>query len=255
VLHQHVVLEHGDLRATGPLTDDHRALDALATGEELRLGDDLLAPAGLAPVATALLLGLEPGRALDRGDLVVALTTLADLRDGARRVVGRLPVAPRTTAPPATTTARRAGVVVVVVGMVAGMVVGVVVVGTVGVVLRVVVGAAVVTTLVGTVRAGLPLAVSVVAALCRRALALVLGLAATATATSSTPTALASGRLVLVVVSRPLAGLVMGLSGAAVVRGSSGLVGASLVGGRRPGRRFGASATSWRARGGAGREV
>src|SRR5690606_16664707 len=122
--------------------DDHRALDALATGKELRLGDDLLASAGLAPVATTLFLGLEPGRTLDRGDLVVALATLADLRDGARRVVRRLTVAPRTTAPPATTTARRAGVVVVVVGMVVG--------GTVGVVVGLAVGAAVVSALVGT---------------------------------------------------------------------------------------------------------
>ena len=65
MLDEHVVFEHGDLDASVLGTDDHLAVDGLAAREELRLGDDGAAAAGLATVAAALLLRLESGGALD----------------------------------------------------------------------------------------------------------------------------------------------------------------------------------------------
>ena len=65
VLDEHVVFEHGDLDAAVLGAHDHHAVDGLAAGEELGLGDDGAAPAGLAAVATALLLRLEARGALD----------------------------------------------------------------------------------------------------------------------------------------------------------------------------------------------
>ena len=65
VLDEHVVFEHGDLDAAVLGADDHLAVDGLAAREELRLGDDGTAAAGLATVAAALLLRLESGGALD----------------------------------------------------------------------------------------------------------------------------------------------------------------------------------------------
>ena len=95
VLDEHPVLEHPDLAAAGVLAHDHRALDGLAPGEELGLGQDRRPPAtGLAPVAAPLALGLETRRALDPADLVVRglaalgpLDAVADVGDGVRRVL------------------------------------------------------------------------------------------------------------------------------------------------------------------------
>ena len=73
VLDQDVVLEDGDLRALAALADDHLAVDGLAAGEELALGQDRrAAAAGVAAVAAALALGLEAGRAGHAADVVVA---------------------------------------------------------------------------------------------------------------------------------------------------------------------------------------
>ena len=72
VLDEHAVLEDPDLAAPGLLAHDHRALDGLAAGEELGLGQDRRAPAaGVAAVAAALALGLQPRGALDPAHLVV----------------------------------------------------------------------------------------------------------------------------------------------------------------------------------------
>ena len=65
VLDEDAVLEDGDLGAVADLAHDHDALDGLAAGEELGLGEDRRAAAALlAALAAALLLGLQPGRAL-----------------------------------------------------------------------------------------------------------------------------------------------------------------------------------------------
>ena len=66
VLDEDVVLEHRDLDAVAALPDDHRAVDGLAAGQELGLGQDRHpAAAGVATVAAALALGLQPGGAAD----------------------------------------------------------------------------------------------------------------------------------------------------------------------------------------------
>ena len=65
MLHENAVLQNGDLRAIPDLPHDHDAVDGLTAGEELRLGQDRCpASSGIAALATALALGLEPGRAL-----------------------------------------------------------------------------------------------------------------------------------------------------------------------------------------------
>ena len=74
MLDEDVVLEDADLGALAALADDHDALDGLAAGQELGLGDDRHAAAALlAALAAALLLGLQAGRALDGLDLVGAV--------------------------------------------------------------------------------------------------------------------------------------------------------------------------------------
>ena len=65
------------------------------------------AAAGLAAVAATLLLGLEPGRAGHRGDLVVGAAAAADPGDGVRRVVPAVAVV--LTGAPTTTPAPRRG--------------------------------------------------------------------------------------------------------------------------------------------------
>src|SRR5699024_5221175 len=105
VLDEHVVLEHRDLGAAGALAHHHRALDGLAAGEELRLGDDAALAAGVAALAAALALGLEAGGALDGLDLVARF---ADLDHGVRRIVGRARVIAVAAGAAATTTAARA---------------------------------------------------------------------------------------------------------------------------------------------------
>ena len=87
VLDEHAVLEHADLGAVATAAHDHDALDALAAGEELGLGDDRAATTGLAALAATLLLGLEAGRALDRGRLVALRARLAHPGRGAGRVL------------------------------------------------------------------------------------------------------------------------------------------------------------------------
>ena len=69
---------------------DHDAVDALAAGEELGLGDHRAAAAGIAAVAAALLLGLEARRALDPlrlGDRLGLLARLAHAHRRVRRVL------------------------------------------------------------------------------------------------------------------------------------------------------------------------
>ena len=92
VLDEHAVFEHGDLDAPELRAHDHHAVDGLAAREELALGDDWPAATGVAAVATALLLGLEPRGALDPlrlGDeLRLALAArLAHAHDGVGGVV------------------------------------------------------------------------------------------------------------------------------------------------------------------------
>ena len=92
VLDEDLVLEDGDLGEVVALADHHDPVDGLAAGEELGLADDRgAAAAGLAALAAALLLGLEPGRAGDGGDLVLGRAAAADPGDGVVRVV--VPVA------------------------------------------------------------------------------------------------------------------------------------------------------------------
>src|SRR5690606_29467039 len=82
VLDEDVVLDNADLRAAVLGAHDHHAVDGLATGEELGLGHDRAAPAGVASVATPLLLRLEAGGALDRlrlGDVLDRALTLTRL--------------------------------------------------------------------------------------------------------------------------------------------------------------------------------
>ena len=104
VLDQDLVLEHADLGEVVALADDHDPLDGLAAGQELGLADDRCAAAtGLAALTAALLLGLEPGRARDGGDLVLGGAGPADPGDGVLGVVGaaRTVLARPATAPPA----------------------------------------------------------------------------------------------------------------------------------------------------------
>src|SRR5699024_7183507 len=106
VLDEHVVLEHRDLGAAGALAHHHRALDGLAAGEELRLGDDAALAAGVAALAAALALGLEAGGALDGLDLVARF---AGLDHGVRRVGGRARVLAGAGGAGGTTAARARG--------------------------------------------------------------------------------------------------------------------------------------------------
>ncbi len=142
VLDEHVVLGDRDLGQVLAGPDHHRPLDRLAAGQELGLGHDRRAAAtGGAALAAALLLRLQPGRALDRGDLVrdgLGTARLTDPYDGLVRVVRRrtavLALAAATTA----TAARRAARAVVLgiallvgvvrVGLALGVVLGLVVV-------------------------------------------------------------------------------------------------------------------------------
>src|SRR5690606_22478992 len=70
VLHRHAVREVGDLGPVPEPAHDHDAVDALAAGEELGLGDDRAAATGLAALTAPLALGLQAGGAFDRGHLV-----------------------------------------------------------------------------------------------------------------------------------------------------------------------------------------
>ena len=82
MLHDDAVLEHGDLGVTVAgmrwfgadlVTHHHHPLDCLAAGQELSLAQDRWAAApGIATIATTLPFGLQPGRAVDALNLVVA---------------------------------------------------------------------------------------------------------------------------------------------------------------------------------------
>ena len=61
VLNEHVVFEHGDLDAVVLAAHDHRAIDRLATGEELALGHHRAAATTITAFAATLLLRLEAG--------------------------------------------------------------------------------------------------------------------------------------------------------------------------------------------------
>src|SRR5207248_4434606 len=96
VLDQDAVLEDADLRRVALLDHDHGALDRLAAGEELGLGQDRRAAAArLAAVAAALALRLQPRRAAHAAHLVTSRALLlglglADVHHRVRRVVRRL---------------------------------------------------------------------------------------------------------------------------------------------------------------------
>ena len=99
---------------------DHDPVDGLAAGEELGLGDDRAAASGLAALATALLLGLEAGRALDARSARrsgCAAGGPGSTRWGCRRRRRRRAGAAATTA----TTARAALVVGVTLGVGVGV--------------------------------------------------------------------------------------------------------------------------------------
>ena len=125
MLDEHAVLEHPDLGELAALTHDHDPLDALAPREELGLGDDRAAPAGLAALAATLTLGLQAGGALDAGGDVAVAARLAHLGDGAGRVLARRRARPAAAAAPRALASRA----VVLGGVaVAGLVVGIVLV-------------------------------------------------------------------------------------------------------------------------------
>ena len=91
VLDEDLVLEDADLGQVLALAHDHHPVDGLAAGQELGLADDRGAAAtGLAALAAALLLGLQAGGALDRGDLVLGGALAADPGDGVGGVVPAL---------------------------------------------------------------------------------------------------------------------------------------------------------------------
>src|SRR3954471_16973493 len=131
VLDQHVVLEDADLGPLALRADHHHAIDGLAPGQELGLGNDRRpAAALLASLAAALLLGLQARGALDRLNLVLDGARLAYVHDRVGRVVAGLvlAVAPARTATAAATAARRGALlaVVLVAGLVVGLLVGLV---------------------------------------------------------------------------------------------------------------------------------
>ncbi|CAH0327319.1 hypothetical protein SRABI128_05985 [Microbacterium sp. Bi128] len=71
MLGQDAVFKDTDLDSVVALADDHLAVHGLAAGQELGLGDDGTAAAGVAGFAAALLLGFQAGGALDGCDAVV----------------------------------------------------------------------------------------------------------------------------------------------------------------------------------------
>ena len=147
MFHHDAVFEHGDLGVARALVrrfgadlvaHDHHPLDGLAPGQEFGLAQDRrTTPAGVTTVATALTLGLQPGRTADALDLVVVLVAalarlprLAFVHDGVRRVVGRCVLAviagPGLATPAAATPACTAFTSTVVVAVVVVGVIGVV---------------------------------------------------------------------------------------------------------------------------------
>ncbi len=128
MLDEDTVFEHADLDAAAAGTNDHDPVDAFPTSEELGLGDDRSTTPGIATVATALLLGLEPGGTLDSlrlGDGLRRLARLAHLDDDIRFVVARARLLAGTTTRPATHTLGGIALVVVVCALVAAVLVAV----------------------------------------------------------------------------------------------------------------------------------
>ena len=119
VLDEHLVLEDTDLGELLALADHHDPVDGLAAGQELGLADDRRATsAGLATLAAALLLGLQAGRARQRGDLVLGGATAADPGDGVRLVV----VGPALLAGTAATATATRAALALLAGVVGGLV-------------------------------------------------------------------------------------------------------------------------------------
>ncbi len=85
VLHEKPVLQNGDLVEAVGLAHDHLAVHGLTAGQELGLGDDGPTASSRSSLATALALGLQPGGALERGDLVARIPTLGAVRERRRR--------------------------------------------------------------------------------------------------------------------------------------------------------------------------
>ncbi|MPM31301.1 hypothetical protein SDC9_77856 [bioreactor metagenome] len=113
VLDQDTVLEDGDLGVLLTLAEHHLALHRLTAGQELRLGGDRgAATTGGAALTAALTLRLQPGRPLDRVDLVAGGgVRFADLDHDVGRVVlgtGAGVLAATAAAPTTTRGARRA---------------------------------------------------------------------------------------------------------------------------------------------------
>ncbi len=107
MLDEDAVLQDPDLGAFAVLAHHHDPLDALPPGEELGLGDDGAAPAGLAALAAALSLGFQAGAALDPGGHVAVSTGFPDPGHGAGRVVAlRGAAAAAATAGPAASARR-----------------------------------------------------------------------------------------------------------------------------------------------------
>ena len=90
MLDEEVVLEHRDLGVFRMLADGHFAFDRFAAGQEFGLGHDGRAAAtGFTAFAATLLLGFEPGRTADAGDLVFGRARFAHTDGGVFGVVGR----------------------------------------------------------------------------------------------------------------------------------------------------------------------
>ena len=109
MLDEDIVLKHRDLGAITVLPHHHDPFDGLTPGEELSLREDGRAPAsGLTTLTSALLLRLQPCRALEARDVVASpRPRFAHPRRGARRVVpvciiARAPTAATATAAHAT---------------------------------------------------------------------------------------------------------------------------------------------------------
>ena len=88
MLDEHAVLEDRDLGPVRDLTHEHDPVDALAAGEELGLGDDSAAPAGLAALAAALFLNFQARGAADADNLGALGPALPGPGDHAGRVLG-----------------------------------------------------------------------------------------------------------------------------------------------------------------------
>ena len=105
VLHENLVLEHGDLGELVALSHHHHSVHGFAARQELGLANDRSAtPPGLAALPTTLLLRLQPGRARNRGDLVLGRPARTDPGHGVLRVVGVLGAVIARATPTATAT-------------------------------------------------------------------------------------------------------------------------------------------------------